>query len=149
MANHIRRQIRERVATLVTGLTTTGARVYQSRVYALSAGELPCLLIYTNGEDSTKPVFCHPGEMDRAITVLVEAVAAATSDLDDVLDLICKEVEIAMATDFYLSNLAKDVQLTRTELQLQGGDTEKPIGAARMTWTVKTTTREGVPDVVV
>lgn len=149
MANHIRRQIRERVATLVTGLTTTGARVYESKVYALAAGELPCLLVYALNEDTSKPVLCHPGELDRTIVVAVEAVATSTGDLEDVLDGICKEVEIAMATDFYLSNLAKDVQLTRTELQLQGGDTEKPIGAARMTWTVKTTTREGIPDAVV
>lgn len=150
MANHIRRQIRERIGTLVGNLTTTGSRVYQSRVYALASAELPCLLVYTLSEDiASGQVFCHPGEIERSINVAIEAVATATGDLDDTLDLICKEVEIALATDFTLSGLAKDVTLTRTELQLQGGDTEKPVGAARMQWTVKTYTIEGVPDVVV
>ena len=152
MANHIRRQIRERIATLVGGLTTTGARVYQSRVYALATeSELPCLLVYSLLDEVTKTGFCHPGEIERTITVAIEAVAVATAtaDLDDTLDLITKEVEIALAADPYLSNLAKDLQLTRTELQLRGADTPKPVGAARMTWTVKTSTIEGAPDVVV
>ena len=35
MANHIRQQIRERVGTTLTGLTTTGSNVFQSRVYNL------------------------------------------------------------------------------------------------------------------
>lgn len=149
MADHIRRRIRERIETLVTGLTTTGARVYSSRVYALATAELPCLLVYTLTEDVTLTTFCHPGEQDRTISVAIEAVATATANLDDTLDLICKEVEIALAGDHYLSGLAKEFHLTRTELQLQGADTEKPVGAARMTWTVQTTTREGAPDAVV
>jgi len=41
MANHVRQQIRERLATDLTGLTTTGRRVYQSRVYSLEDGNLP------------------------------------------------------------------------------------------------------------
>ena len=65
-----------------------------------------------------------------------------------ILNQIRKEIEIKMATDFYLSGLAKDVQLTRTEKQFQGGDSPLPTGAARMTWNVVTTTIEGVPDVV-
>ena len=39
MANHVRQQIRERIATDLTGLTTTGSKVYQSRVYPAIAGD--------------------------------------------------------------------------------------------------------------
>ena len=35
MANHIRQQIRERVGTTLTGLSTTGSNVFQSRVFNL------------------------------------------------------------------------------------------------------------------
>lgn len=135
---------------MLGGLATTGQNVFQSRVYALSpTAELPCLLIYTLAEDTSKTVLCHPGEQDRTISVAVEGVAAATADLDDVLDQIAKEVEVKMATDFYLSGLAKNAQLTRTEIQFQGGDSPQPVGSVRMTWTIVTTTLEGVPDVVV
>jgi hypothetical protein len=34
--SHVRQQIRDRVATLVTGLPTTGANVYKMRRYAVS-----------------------------------------------------------------------------------------------------------------
>ena len=35
MANHIRQQIREKFGTTLTGLTTTGSNVFESRVYPL------------------------------------------------------------------------------------------------------------------
>ena len=52
MANHIRQQIRERVGTTLTGLTTTGSNVFQSRVYNLEDSKLPAIIIYTKSEDS-------------------------------------------------------------------------------------------------
>lgn len=146
MANHVRQQIREAIGTLLTGLTTTGARVYQSRVFALTAAtELPCILIYTLQEaTSREDSFC---QYVRRITVAVEAVAEPTANVDDVLDTICKEVEAKMATNKLLSGLATDVVIQRTDVQLQGGDSERTVGAARMSWEVLTITLEGAPDV--
>ena len=50
MANHLRQQIRERIGTTLTGLSTTGSNVYQSRVYQLEDSNLPALLIYTKSD---------------------------------------------------------------------------------------------------
>ena len=36
---HVRQQIREQVVTLCTGLTTTGARVFDTRLYNLDPSE--------------------------------------------------------------------------------------------------------------
>ena len=44
MADHARKQIRDAVETACTGLTTTGANVSASRVYAHET--LPSLAIY-------------------------------------------------------------------------------------------------------
>ena len=44
MANHIRRQIRERAGTVLTGLTTTGNNVFETRIYPLENTNLPALL---------------------------------------------------------------------------------------------------------
>ena len=53
--SHVRQQIREQVVTLCTGLTTTGSRVYDTRLYNLDpADNLPGLVIYTQSESSTK-----------------------------------------------------------------------------------------------
>lgn len=145
MANHVRQQIREAIGTLLTGLSTTGARVHQSRVFALApATELPCILIYTLQEATALDSFC---QYARRITVAVEAVAEPTANVDDVLDTICKEVEAKMATDKLLGGLAAEVSLQRTDVQLQGGDSERTVGAARMAWEVLTITQEGAPDV--
>lgn len=154
MADHIRKQIRGAVVTLLTGLTTTGARVYKSRTYQLDPDlELPALLVYTPNEDTDDAEvsgFCTPGTMERQITVAVEAVATANSNCDDTLDLICKEVEAKVATSPLLGiTKLNSFKLKKTETQFSGGDTEKPVGSARMTWLAKVQTIEGAPDVPV
>jgi len=52
MANHVRQQIREYFGSTLTGLTTTGSNVYESRVYTLQDNTLPSLVIYTKNETS-------------------------------------------------------------------------------------------------
>lgn len=146
MANHVRRQIREAIGTAVTGLTTTGARVFQSRVYPLQDSELPGLLIYTEGETSIRRTLAAPGLLERTLRVIVRAVAKASSDLDDTLDLICKEVEVALAMPNATLSMVKAITLIATDLELEGS-TEKPTGQAAMTWEVIYLTAENAPDV--
>lgn len=146
MAYHMRRQIREAVATAVTGLTTTGARVFQSRVYPLEATDLPCLVIRTLSETS-EPVTIHgPRELMRVLSVQIDAFAKAVSDVDDTLDLICKEVEIALAADISLGGKCKSVTLTNTTIELTGLS-EVPTGRAAMVWDVEYYVMENAPDV--
>jgi len=47
---HLRKQIRDNVVTVLTGLSTTGSRVYASRVYPMAAANLPGLCVYTKSE---------------------------------------------------------------------------------------------------
>ena len=55
MANHLGRQIRERAATTLTGLSTTGSNVFQSRFYPMKSAGLPGLCIYTKDEEAEIP----------------------------------------------------------------------------------------------
>ena len=71
MADHIRQQIRERIATNVTGLATTGSNVYQSRVYPMASGNLPGLLIYSTSEDSEIDVMGSVGTLNRILNITV------------------------------------------------------------------------------
>lgn len=147
MANHLRRQIREAVAGAVTGLTTTGSRVFQSRVYPAQTTELPCLLIYTRSETST-PQTIHPDRaLERVLQLEIVAVAKANADLDDTLDLVCKEVEIALAMPLTaLYGKGKTIQLVSTEIELSG-EGERPTGRAVMTYQVDYFNQENAPDV--
>jgi hypothetical protein len=147
MANHLRQQIRERVGTLLTGLTTTGGRVYQSRVYPVAAANLPGLTLYTAEESAEIMTLGSPRRSERTLSLIVEARAKATTNLDDTLDTICKEVEIAMAADPTLNGLVNDHHLARTSIEL-AGEGEQPVGVATMEFTIMYDVAESTPDVV-
>ena len=149
MANHLRRQIREAVATAVTGLTTTSTRVFQSRVYPLEAGDLPCLLIRTQSETVSAQEISTPRALERYLTVELVAVAKGVADVDDTLDQICKEVEIALAMPCAaLAGLAKGIDLTNVEIELEGS-AEQPVGKATLRYQVLYFTEENAPDVAI
>lgn len=145
MANHLRRQIREAAAARVTGLSTTAARVYQMRIYPLQTAELPGLLVFTNDETAQRLTLGAPSIMERRLELVIEGFAKATSNLDDTLDGIAKEVEVAIAGDYGLGGLVKSTTLRSTQVQMVEAD--KPIGMVRLVFDVLYMARETAPDV--
>lgn len=145
MANHVRQQLREAIAVVVTNLTTTGAKVYQSRAYPLQETDLPCLLVKTESERIDYQTIHASTLQERDITVTIEAVARATSNLDDTLDKICKEVEIAINA---ASTISKDIRLIGTNLDTSVIGNQ-PVGLATMIYKMKVYTLSNAPDVAV
>ena len=96
---HLRQSIRERIATDVTGLSTTGSNVFQSRVYPVEDASLPCLLVYTTSEESEVDTMESPRAMKRLLNVIVQGVVGTATNPDATLDTISKEVEVAIAGD--------------------------------------------------
>ena len=148
MANHLRRQIRERAATTLTGLATTGSNVFQSRIYPLATAALPGLAIYTNAESVAVFAMGATRTLHRDLELVVEGYAAVSSDIEDTLDQIGKEIETALAGDIGLNNLALDSYLTSVEVTFSG-DGEKPAGLIRHIYTVIYRNAENAPDVAV
>jgi hypothetical protein len=147
MANHLRRQIREAIATAVTGLTTTGSRVYQSRVYPLRPDNLPALRVMTQSESVATATLPAPRLLERRLRVDVEAVAQAAADLDDTLDGICKEVEIALAMPLgALGALVKTITLQSVDITLVS-EADQPVGVAAMAYEAVYMAAENAPDV--
>ena len=146
MADHVRKQLREAVATLVTSLTTTGTRVYQSRVYPLQTSELPCLVITTDGDQVDNITMNNPAQQQRETRVRIEAYARATATLDDTLDLICKEVEIAIAGAS--TSLVKGLMYNGCQIDIEAiGD--QPVGKASMIFSKDLYTVSNAPDVLI
>lgn len=143
MANHVRRQIRDAAVTALTGLTTTGSRVYDSRVYAMQDTNLPGLRIFTNNEAVKISSMGVTRLLERDLELVVEACVKQNDTFDDTLDLILKEVETALAAGL---TGAKYVQLKNIEIEMDG-DGEKPVGVARMTFEAPYITANGTPDV--
>ena len=128
---HLRQQIRERVATTLTGLTTTGSNVFQSRVYPLENTKLPCLLIYTREESSEPLDMGPPRTIEKRLSLVVEGYVKANSNYDDTIDTITKEVETALYGDRLINNLAKDSFLVSTDISFNG-EGDNPLGIVVM-----------------
>ncbi|MBT7914060.1 hypothetical protein HN588_09145 [Candidatus Bathyarchaeota archaeon] len=128
--SHVRKQIRDAVATRVTGLTTTGTNVFQSRTYSLSNDKLPALTIYTKEESSD--IVNMSRDLRRTLSIVIEGYAKASSSLDDTLDTIAAEVEAAMGSDRDLNGVGKIISVSGTEIDFASGDSEKPVGVVRL-----------------
>ena len=132
---HLRQSIRERIATDVTSLTTTGANVFQSRIFPVEDSKLPCLLVYTTSEDSEVTEMASPRPMTRILNVVIQGVVSAAQP-DDTLDLISKEVEVALAGDVSINSLANNSFLASTEIDFNA-DGAKPIGTVVLNYSVE------------
>ena len=141
---HLRQSIRERIGTLVTGLSTTGSNVFQSRVYPVEDASLPCLLVYTTSEESEVTEIASPRPMTRFLNVIVQGVVGATTP-DDTLDDISKEVEVALAGDVTINSLANNSFLSSTEIEYSA-EGAKPIGIVRLNYVVEYRNLDNAPE---
>tara|TARA_X000000950_G_scaffold262021_1_gene332859 strand:+ start:228 stop:674 length:447 start_codon:yes stop_codon:yes gene_type:complete len=148
VANHIRQQIRERAGTVLTGLTTTGSNVFETRIYPLENTNLPALVIYTKNETSEPIVISTNRLMSRELELIVEVYVKQTSNFDDQVDKICKEVEVAITADTTLNGLAKDCFLQSTEIEYNT-EGEQPLSYAVLTFLTNYYIQETAPDVAV
>lgn len=146
--SHVRQQLRERAATTLTGLSTTGSKVYQSRIYPLGNSNLPGLLIYTKSEDSEAVTMSGARTLLRNLSLVIEGYVKAVSNYDDTVDTIAKEVETAMGNDVTLNGLAKNSYLESTEIQYDG-EGEKPVAVVSLTYSVEYMTKENAPQTAV
>ena len=146
MANHIRQQIRERVGTTLTGLTTTGSNVFQSRVYNLENAKLPAIIIYTKSEDSELLEMGSTRTLQRNLSLVVEAYVKANTNFDDTIDTIAKEVEAAMGADVTHNSLARDSFLDSTEINYNA-EGEQPVAVMTMVYNINYLTTEATADV--
>ena len=132
---HKRQSIRERVASTLTGLTTTGSNVFQSRVYPIENTKLPCLLIYTREETSEPMTTNPPRAIEKVLSLVVEGYVKANTNFDDTIDTICEEVEEALFTDRLINDLALDSFLINTDISYNG-EGDNPLGIVVMTFQI-------------
>ena len=130
MENHLRREIKERVATILTGLSSTGSNVFQSHVCSLENDDLPSLCIYTQDLEIEVGASGDPRVYHSTMILIAVGYAQTSSNLDDQLDQIGIEVQVAIAGDIYIYNLVKDSYLSSVDISYSGEGTS-PIGIIR------------------
>jgi hypothetical protein len=148
---HARKQIRNAIAEILKGLQTTGQNVYPSRVYSLEDSELPSLSIFTidaAGEEVVTRITLGPNpRIHRACPLIIEGHAAVDENIDDVLDRISLEVEIAMSAPIVIGSKTVPAQFQSTGKDLIG-DNESQIGIVRLTYLVSYVTAENTPHIL-
>lgn len=136
---HIREQIRERVVSLLsTSATLVSGRVYNTRLYPFTKGNLPAINVTTLSEQM--PLMTMGRDVEKrtetTISLLIDCHVAVTDTFDDDLDAICTQVEEAIGGDFTINDLAKQALLDVIEIEIVG-EGEKPVGVARMSYNVR------------
>lgn len=147
VALHLRRSVRDAVVQALTGLQATGNRVYSSRVYPVDDASLPALLVSTSRDVVTGSSLSIPRTFERTVIVDVIAVAKAISDIDDILDEICRQVEVALAMPCSaLAGIAQRITLQETQIRITG-EGSIPTGEAAMSFEVFYMAAENSPHV--
>ena len=147
---HARQSIREAAATLLTGLTTTGSRVHQSRLpYAtLGDGELPALLVITEDEQIADRTTDSPARMWREIDLVISGLAKPSANLDDTLDTIAAEVETALGESLTVSTKKLSVMLQDLKVSIDTS-LERDVGRIDLRFRVAYFTAAGAPGTLI
>lgn len=144
MADHLHKQIRGALVTKLTGLTTSGARVYANRLMAMADANLPGLRIMLDEERATPLTVHAPHVLERELTLAVECCAKAASALDDTLDLMSKEVEIALASGITVGSAT--LIPVYAGMNFDDEQLDKPIGVKRLTFNLTFAAMNNAPD---
>jgi hypothetical protein len=148
---HARKQIRDAVVAMLADLQTTGRNVYPSRIYSLDESELPSLSVFTVDEGSdevvTKVTLSRPAKIHRNCPLVIEGHAMVDENIDDLLDQIALEVEVAMSAALVVGTRELSAQLQSTGKTLLG-DNEDQVGIVRLVYTIPYVTAENTPGVI-
>lgn len=144
---HARQQIRARVKTLLTGLTTTSDRVSSTRVHPVSKGAEPTLAIGVLEEESEVMAMGDSREIHRDLTLRVEGYVQS-ADFDDICDDIAAEVEAVISADPSLGIGVRDTVLAATSVGAEG-EGAADAGIIRLDYSVAYVTREDQPETLI
>lgn len=148
MADHVRRQLRDAVAAAVTGLATSGARVYTESARIMQDQHLPGLKIYTGDEAGEDETIHSPSVRARTVELVVECVAKAESGMDDTLDQMALEVEQALASGVTVDG--QPVALPYDGLESRStGEPEQFTGSLALRFNVSLRNLADAPDVLI
>lgn len=139
---HPRQAIRDAaVAALIAAGTAAGSNVFSSRTEALG-NRVPALVVRTTGDakhdagggEGDGTIDLGTNAIERAVTLVIEATATASSDADDALDALAREVELAMQADITLGGAALFLYYEDTEIEdTEGIDPPSHTAAIRYT----------------
>lgn len=134
---HPRKLIRHAIVGLLTNATSAGTRVSATRVDPHKKTELPALSVYTLSEPvDPASAITSPRELTREVKVEIAGWVAHSQALpvDDAMDDLAEQIELAMDADPYILGTAGDSVLENTEMTVEAGD--PLVGIVTLTYSV-------------
>lgn len=134
--SHKRQLIREAIVTAITGLTTTGARVYSGNVYPKGLDNLPGLNVIAANDRRDDSVPVSGKAQQRVVTITIEARVKPPSGghtPQDQLDDIESEVQAALMATPTLGGVAEWIEPEDSTFTLSG-KLDRPSGIGLMKW---------------
>jgi hypothetical protein len=131
MSDSVRKQIRDALKSALTGLTTSGSRVYTHKVYPSGAASIPGLNILTGDDTLGEDGIFTGGVRLRTMSAVVECRAKPAEGvaLDDQLDMMIDEVDVALKADRTLGGLCLTLEREKMSDALTP-NLERPAGVA-------------------
>lgn len=142
--SHAHTQIRTAAVTALTGLTTSGSRVYANRSYAMADANLPGLRVFLNDENVETLTSNTSPTQDRTVQLVVECCAKDNATLDATCDTMQNEVEKALAAGITVSGKSLYPLLVASRYDFEAAST--PVGVKRLVFTVQFFTLATAPD---
>jgi hypothetical protein len=143
---HVRTQVRDAAVAALTGLPTTGASVFKSRVYPVQERELPCLLVYMQGDFAEGQTLDVPEYQRRTAELRVEGLALAGADMEETLNEIAVEVEEVLADGLIVDGKLLAFSYAGADTELRGPEGSKEMGAIVMRFATDLLTLASEPD---
>jgi hypothetical protein len=150
--SHVRQQLIDAVQTRVTGLTTTGARVYVQRPLedTLTEAEIStgALRVFDDGDAVDTDGEYDAIYMRRTTLVVIDAMALQNSGLAAKLRTIAAEVETALGTA--LTVTGKSVQLFYRGVEMSDSfEGDLSVGQGRMRFECVLYTTASAPETLI
>ena len=143
--SHAHKLIRDALETALTGLATTGTRVYANRLFALDTANLPGLRIFLDNETVEAQSIHRPVQQQRDIQIIVECCAKSDSaTLDDTCDQMQLEVEAALYAGISIAGQTHYPNLTGSQYDDAIGLT--PVAIKRVAFSLSYFTLANAPD---
>jgi hypothetical protein len=132
---HLATQIRDKVIVAVTGLVTTGPRVFAGRVHAVERADIPCVAVDIGDEDAEYVSMGYPRDISATLAVEITAMVSIRGDFDAELNKIQSEVQAAMSADPTFTGLVVDI-MYRRRMRIADGQGDSPIAALVLSYDI-------------
>ena len=113
----------------------------------MAEANLPGLRIYLDNEDAQGQTIHQPQLVERTLVLIVDCCAKLVTELDDALDQISKEVEVALYAGLTISG--KNIPCYYQGMQFADEQADKPVGVKSLRFAIQFTAMSNAPDVLI